>query len=105
MLCTYQWRLSLAATSPSFIFSCYAMLRSSSAFFLVRSSMCQQSAGEIRRLEFVFTAYTLSIIARCLLEAQLVVSWRVRLLDCVDLLLFWPTICLIQRGSFRGPGR
>ena len=37
------------------------------------------SAGEIRRLELVFTAYTLSIIARCWLEVQLVVPWRVRL--------------------------
>ena len=46
-----------------------------------------RSAGEIRRLELVFTAYTLSIIARCWPEVQLVVPWRVRLLDCVDLLI------------------
>ena len=59
------------------------------------------SAGEIRRLELVFTAYTLSIIARCWPEVQLVVPWRVRLLDCVDLLLYWPTICPIQRGCSR----
>ena len=38
-----------------------------------------RSAGEIRRLELVFTAYTLSIIARCWPEVQLVVPWRVRL--------------------------
>ena len=63
------------------------------------------SAGEIRRLELVFTAYTLSIIARCWPEVQLVVPWRVRLLDCVDLLLYRPTICPIQRGSSRALGR
>ena len=35
--------ISLAATSPSFVFSCYVMLRSLSTFILVRSSMCQRS--------------------------------------------------------------
>ena len=28
-------------------------------------------------------------------EVQLAVPWRVRLLDCVDLLLYQPTICLV----------
>ena len=48
-----------------------------------------RSAGEIRRLELVFTAYTLSIIhvAGCWLDVQLIVPWRVRLLDRVDHLL------------------
>ena len=64
-----------------------------------------RSAGEIRRLKLVFTAYTLSIIARCWPEAQLVVPWRVRLLDRVDLLLYRPTICSIQRESSRALGR
>ena len=63
-----------------------------------------RSAGEIRSLELVFTAYTLSIIARCWPEVQLVVPWKVRLLDRVDLLLYRPTICPIQRGSFRALG-
>ena len=35
--------ISLAVTSPSFVFSCYVMLRSLSAFILVRSSKCQWS--------------------------------------------------------------
>ena len=43
------------------------------------SAESARSAGEIRRLELVFTAYTLSIIARCWPEVQLVVLWRVRL--------------------------
>ena len=34
--------------------------------------------GEIRRLELVLTAYTLSTIARCWPEVQLVVPWRVK---------------------------
>ena len=38
-----KFRLSLAATSPSFVFSCYAVLRSLSAFILVRSSTCRRS--------------------------------------------------------------
>ena len=62
-------------------------------------------AGEIRRLELIFTAYTLSIIARCWPEVQLVVPWRVMLLDGVDLLLYRPTICPFQRGSLRALGR
>ena len=62
------------------------MLRSLFAFILVRSSTAElaRSAGEIKRLELVFTAYTLSIIARCWPKVQLVVPWRVRLLDRVD---------------------
>ena len=39
-----------------------------------------RSAGEIRKLELFFTAYTLSIIARCWPEVYLVVPWRVRLI-------------------------
>ena len=62
------------------------------------------SAGEMRRLELVLLP-TLSIIARWWPEVQLVVSWRVRLLDCVDLFLYRPTICPIQRGSIRALGR
>ena len=50
-------------------------------------------AGEIRRLGLIFSAYTLSIIAGCWPDVQLVVPWRVRLLDHVDLLLYRPTIC------------
>ena len=63
------------------------------------------TAGEIRRLELVFTAYTLSIIAQCWPEVQLIVPWRVRLLDHVDLLLYQPTICPIQHRSLRMLGR
>ena len=69
------------------------------------SAESAHSAGEIRRLELVFTAYTLSIIARCWPEAELVVPWRVRLLDRVDFLVYWPTIYPIQRGSSRALGR
>ena len=64
-----------------------------------------RSAREIRRLELVFTAYNLSIIARCWPEVQLEVPWRVRLLDRVDFLLYRPTICPILRGSLRALGR
>ena len=63
------------------------------------------SAGEIRRLELVFTAYTLSIIARCWLEVQLLVLWRVRLLDRIDLLCTAYNFCLIQHRSLRALGR
>ena len=45
------------------------------------------SAGVDKEASACFTAYTLSIIAQCWPEVQLVVPWRVRLLDCIDLLL------------------
>ena len=56
-----------------------------------------RSAGEIRRLELVFTAYTLSIIARCWPEVQLVVPWRVRLQIAL--------ICFVPAYNLSDPGR
>ena len=67
-----------------FFMPCYAMLcpYSCSIQHVPAESAC--SAGGIRRLELVFTAYTLSIIAPCRPEVQLAVQWRVRLLDRND---------------------
>ena len=99
MLCLIKFgftsRYSLSVKSRSdFPKLCFFMLCYVTLFICLYSCPIQhvpaesaRSAGEIRRLELVFTAYTLSIIARCWPEVQLVVPWRVRLLDCVDLLI------------------
>ena len=85
-------RYSLSVKSHSdFPKLCFFMLCYVTLFICLYSCPIQHvpaesacSAGEIRRLELVFTAYTLSIIARCWPEVQLIVPWRVRLLDRVD---------------------
>ena len=106
-------RYSLSVKSRSdFPKLCFFMLCYVTLFICLYSCPIQHvpaesalSAGEIRRLELVLLPTLVPLIARCWPEVQLVVPWRVRLLDRIDLLLYRPTICPIQRGSLRALGR
>ena len=104
---TSRYSLSVKSCSD-FLKICFFMLCCVTLFICLYSCPIQhvpaesaRSAGEIRRLELVFTDYTLSIIAQCWPEVQRVVPWRVRLLDCIDLFLYQLTICPIQRRSMK----
>ena len=86
-------------------FSCYAMLSICLCSCPIQHVPAEsaRSVGEIRRLELVLTASSLSIIARCWLEVQLVVLWRVRLLYR-QFGFYRPITCPIQRSSSYASG-
>ena len=106
-------RYSLSVKSRSdFPKLCFFLLCYVTLFICLYSCPIQQvpaesahSAEEIRRLELVLLPTLVPLIARCWPKVKLIVPWRVRLLDCIELLLYRPTICPIQRGSLRALGR
>ena len=84
MLRTYQWRLRLAATSPSFAFSHY--FNCDQPYLVLQFSTCWRCRPKLllHWLERIMNClHSFHLVPRCWAGLQLIVPWRVRLLGCV----------------------
>ena len=84
MLRTYQWRLRLAATSPSFVFSHY--FNCDQPYLVLQFSTCWRCRPKLllHWLERIMNClHSFHLVPRRWAGLQLIVPWTVRLLGCV----------------------